>query len=124
MASRAFKTVGSAAKILVEQPEQEVILPNSVDAEITPGQAFTNETAFFEHAHRCVIRGDAGRLDTVQVQLAEHKRQQYAQRTRHISLTGEGLPGPVADRAGLDDTAPHIRERDPADQSVIVASED
>jgi hypothetical protein len=37
---------GLAAKILMQQAEQQVVLPDAIDAEIAPRQALAAESAF------------------------------------------------------------------------------
>src|SRR6185312_11660360 len=70
----------SPAKILVQQAEQKMILPDAVDAEIAPRQPLPAEAAFLQHTDRGCVRRDAGGFDAVQVELAEQGRQQHAQR--------------------------------------------
>src|SRR4030095_9470038 len=67
---------GSAAEILMQQAEQQMVLPDTVNAEIAPRQSLTGESAFLQHPDRGRIRGNAGGLDAVQVELAEQRRQQ------------------------------------------------
>src|SRR5581483_7491245 len=52
----------STAKILMQQAEQQMVLPDAVDAEIAPRQALAGEAAFLEHPDRRRIGGDAGGL--------------------------------------------------------------
>src|SRR5690349_16377498 len=40
---------GSAAEILVQQAEQQMVLPDAVDAEITPRQSLAGEAALLQH---------------------------------------------------------------------------
>src|ERR1700704_5917585 len=54
-----------AAKILMQQAEQQMVLPDAVDAEIAPRQTLAAETAFLQHPDRRRIGGDAGSLDAV-----------------------------------------------------------
>src|SRR5258708_1324178 len=65
----------SAAKILMQQAEQQMILPDAVDAEIAPRQALAGKTAFLQHPDRCRIGGNAAGLDPIQIDLANHARQ-------------------------------------------------
>src|SRR5260370_26010186 len=67
----------SAAKILMQQAEQQMILPDAVDAEIAPRQALAGKTAFLQHPDRWCIGGDAGGLDAMQIELAEQGRQYH-----------------------------------------------
>src|SRR5438105_9590301 len=96
---------GSAAEILMQQAEQQMVLPDAVDAEIAPRQALAAEAAFFQHPDRRRIGGDAGGLDAVKIELAEQRRQQYAQRRRHVAAMRMRLSDPVPDGAGLHDAA-------------------
>src|SRR5258705_2212530 len=75
----------SAAKILMQQAEQQMVLPDAVDAEVAPRQALATESAFLQHPDRRGVGGDAGRLDAVEIELAEQRRQQYAQRRGHVA---------------------------------------
>src|SRR5882757_828957 len=108
-----------AAKILVQQAEQQVVLPDAVDAEIASRQTFAIESAFLEHPDRRRIGGNAGGLDAVKIELTEQRRQQHAQRRRHVAAMCMGLPDPVPDRSGLHNAAADIRQRDAADHRTI-----
>src|SRR4051812_14164908 len=48
---------GSAAEILIEQAEQQMVLPDAVDAEIAPRQPFAGEAAFLQHPDRGELLG-------------------------------------------------------------------
>ena len=52
-------------KIILQQTEQQVILPRAVDAQVSPRQPLAREAAFFQHADRRRVGRDAGRLDAV-----------------------------------------------------------
>src|SRR6267142_2771115 len=108
-----------AAKILVQQAEQQVVLPDAIDAEIASRQTFAVKSAFLKHPDRRRIGGNAGGLDAVKIEFAEQRRQQHAQRRRHVALMCMGLPDPVPDRSGLHDAAADIRQRDAADHRTI-----
>src|SRR5207253_10288579 len=110
---------GSAAEILMQQAEQQMVLPDTVDTEIAPRQPLAGEAAFLQHPDRRRIGGNAGGLDAVQVELAEQRRQQYPERRGHVAAAGMGLADPIADGAGLHDAAADIGERDAADHGAI-----
>src|SRR3981081_3534574 len=110
---------GSAAKILMQQAEQQMVLPDAVDAEIAPRQTLAAETAFLQHRHPRRIGGNAGSPDAVKVELAEQRGQQHAQRRRHVAAMRMRLADPIADGAGLDDAAANIRQRDAADHRAV-----
>src|SRR6266508_2607786 len=110
---------GSAAKILMQQAEQQVVLPDAVDAEIAPRQALAAEAAFLQHPDRRRIGGNAGGLDAVKIELAEQRWQQHPQGRRHVAAMRMRLPDPVPDRAGLHDAAADVRQCDPADHRTI-----
>src|ERR1700730_11115326 len=76
---------GLTAKILMQQAEQQMVLPDAVDAEIAPRQPLAREAAFLQHPDRGRIRGNAGGLDAVQIELAEQRWQQHAQPRRHVA---------------------------------------
>ncbi len=59
------------AKILVQKAEQQMVLPDAVDAEVAPRHSFAGEAAFLQHADRGGIGGNAGGLDAVQIQFAD-----------------------------------------------------
>src|SRR3954462_5597359 len=63
----------SAAEILVQQAEQQMVLPDPVDAEITAAQPLAGEAALLQHPDRRRIGGNAGGLDPVQIELAEQR---------------------------------------------------
>src|SRR6185437_7822745 len=98
----------SAAKILVQQAEQQMVLPDAVDAEIAPCQSLAGKPAFLQYPDRGRVGGNAGGLDAVQIEFAEQRRQQHPQRRRHVAAMGVGLADPVADGAGLHDAAPDV----------------
>src|SRR6266487_5693983 len=110
---------GSAAEILMQQAEQQMVLPDAIDAEIAPRQPLAGEAAFLQHPDRRRIGGDAGGLDAVEIELAEQRRQQYAQRRRHVAAMRMRLSDPVPDGAGLHDAAADVRQRDAADHRAI-----
>src|SRR6185437_7293887 len=91
------------AKILVQQAEQQMVLPDAVDAEIAPREPLAGKAAFLQHPDRRRIRRDTGRLDPVQIELAEQGRQQNAQRRGHVAAMGMWLSDPIADGARLHD---------------------
>src|ERR1700719_3871264 len=96
-----------AAEILVQQAEQQVILPDAVDAEIAARQPLAGETAFLEHPDRRRVGGNAGGLDAMQVELAEQGGQQHPQRRGHVAAMRMRLADPITDGAGLHDAAAH-----------------
>src|SRR5258707_5400054 len=75
----------SAAKILMQQAKQQMVLPDAVDAEIAPRQPLAAEAAFLQHPDRGRIGRDAAGLDAGKIQFAEQRGQQYAQRLRHVA---------------------------------------
>src|SRR5258708_2013993 len=114
----------SAAEILMQQAEQQMVLPDAVDAEIAPRQPLTGEAAFLQHPDRGRIGRNAGGLDAVQIELAKQRRQQHPQRPRHVAAMGMGLADPIADGTRLDDAAPDIGKRDAADHRAVGLAED
>src|ERR1700730_17393179 len=79
------------AKVLMQQTEQEMILPCAVDAEIAPRQPLAGKAAFLENPDGRLIAGNASRLDAMQIEFAEQRRQQHPQRRRHVAAAGVGL---------------------------------
>src|SRR5262245_66194663 len=96
-----------------------MVLPDAVDAEIAPREALAGEAALLQDPDRGRIRGDAGGLDAMQIELSEQCRQQHAQRRGHVAAMRKRLTNPIADGAGLYDAAPHIGERDAADHGAV-----
>src|SRR6516164_6091582 len=92
-----------AAEILMQQAEQQVILPDAVDAEIAPRQPLAAKAAFLEHADRRRVGGNAGGFHPVQIELAKQGRQQHSQRRRHVAAMRMRLADPIADSSGLHD---------------------
>src|SRR5665213_1186212 len=84
----------SAAKILVQQAEQQMVLPDAVDAEIAPRQSLATETAFFQHPDRGRIGGNAGGLDPGAGKMRFQSRGTGAA----LSLHQRRLAGPFAVR--------------------------
>src|SRR5450631_658042 len=105
MARSKIRKTGLAPKILMQQAEQQMVLPDAIDEEIAPRQALAVETALLQYPDRGGIAGNAGGLDAVQVEFAEQRRQQHPQRRRHVAAMGVGLPDPVPDRPRLHDAA-------------------
>src|SRR5450631_3526121 len=108
-----------AAKILMQQAEQQVVLPDPVDAEIASRQAFAVEAAFLQHPDRRRIGGNAGGLDAMEIEFPEQRWQQHAQRRGHVAAMRMGLPDPVSDGAGLHDAAADVGQRDTADHRPV-----
>src|SRR5665213_1181237 len=114
-----YRETRLAAEILMQQAEQQVVLPDAIDAEIAPRQTLAGEAAFLQHPDRGRIGGNAGGLDAVQIEFAEQRRQQHPQRRGHVAAMGVRLPDPVSDGAGLYDAAADIGERDAPDHRAI-----
>src|SRR5450759_147157 len=110
---------GLTAKIFMQQAKQQMVLPDPVDAEIALRQSLAAEAAFLQHPDRGRVGGNAGGFDAVKIEFAEQRRQQHAQRCRHVAAMGMGLPDPVSDRAGLHDAAADIRQRHAADHGAV-----
>src|SRR6266851_1997512 len=111
-------------RIVPEPREQQVVMPRAVDAQILAGIALAREAGALEEADGSRIGRDAGGLDAVQPQRREGEGQDRLDRRRHMTAAHEGLAHPIAETAGLGDAAPHARERQPADQHVILLAED
>src|SRR5258706_14090650 len=75
----------SAAKILMQQAKQQMVLPDAVDAKVAPRQPLAAEAAFLQNPDRGRIGGDAGGLDAGKIGLAEQQGQQYLQSRRHVA---------------------------------------
>src|SRR6187455_2988112 len=56
-----------AVEIIVQHAEQQVILPDSVDAKIAARQPLPREAALFQHTNGRHIARNAGSLDAMQV---------------------------------------------------------
>src|SRR6266852_1299070 len=64
-----------AAKILMQQAEQQMVLPDTIDAEIASRQAFAVKATFLQHPDRGRIGGNAGGLDAMKIEFPEQRRQ-------------------------------------------------
>src|SRR5450631_1841001 len=68
-------TTRLAAKILMQQAEQKVVLPDAIDTEIASRQAFAVKATFLQHPDRGRIGGNAGGLDAMKIEFPEQRRQ-------------------------------------------------
>src|SRR5256885_733614 len=107
----------------VEPREQQMILPQAVDAEIFACIAFAREAHFFQKPDRGGIGGNASRFQPVKTQRSEGERHQSREGAGHQAAAREGLADPVAEAAGLRDAAPDVGQRQAADQCVVGLAE-
>src|ERR1043166_8282504 len=66
--------VNKTRSIAREAREQQVVLPQPVDAEILPRIAFARKARVFQEPDRGRVGGNAGRLEPVQAQRSERER--------------------------------------------------
>src|SRR5713226_3699100 len=83
--------------LLTQQPEQHVVLPLAVDAEVFAGVAFLAEAAAREQVPARAVVGQACRLDAVQVQAVEGEAQHQPERLFHEAAAGIALAHPIAE---------------------------
>src|SRR3569623_1400938 len=98
----------SADEVILQQPIEVMVLPGTVDAQIPPRHAFAGEAAFLKDPRRGSVARNTLRFHAMLMQFYEERRQQHAQRRRHVALLGVGLADPVADGATLHDAATDI----------------
>src|SRR5215467_6793859 len=114
---------GGSFGIVLEPGEQQMVLPDAVDAEVLARITLARKAAALEQANgRCIGR-DAGGLDPVQPQRPERERQHGLDGRGHVATAHEERAHPVAEAPGLRDAAPDAREREAADQDIILLAE-
>src|SRR6476660_837679 len=101
-----------------------MILPDSVDAQITTGIAFPTEASPLQQTDRGNVVGNTGCFQPVQPQRAEAVRYQRAYRRSHITLAGEWCTNPISNTARLRHAPPYVGKRQSAYHSAIVAAKD
>ena len=102
----------------VEQRVKQMILPQAIDPQIATRQSFALEARSLEQPDRRRVVREARRLQPVQLQRIEYKRNNRADRRGHVSAIGVFRPDPIAERARLGHAAAHVAEREPTDQSA------
>src|ERR1035437_9778018 len=110
--------------VVLEPCIKQMILPYPIDAQIVARIALALKAGLLQQADRGGIARNAGRLQAMQPQRPEAERDQSAHRRGHVAFAGERRAGPVADAAGLRDTAADIGKREPADQRIVFAAKD
>src|SRR5437588_68479 len=77
MACKKTSTVQNPSRMrVVAQPrEQQVVLPDAIDAEVLTGKPFSAESGLLQQTDGGRVRRDAGGLDAMQPQRRKRKRQ-------------------------------------------------
>src|SRR5262249_48708480 len=101
-----------------------MILPGSVDAQVSARIAFALESGSFQQPDRSGVVGNTRRFDAMQPQRAEAVRNQGTHCSGHIAFTYEWCADPISDTAGLSDAPPNVRQRQSSDHRIVVAAED
>src|SRR5689334_23939592 len=87
--------ISAARSIARKAREQQMVLPQPVDAEVLPRVALAREAGVFQEPDRGRIGRNAGGLEPVQAQRAECERHQRAHRAAHQPTPRERLADPV-----------------------------
>src|ERR1700733_10701299 len=111
-------------RVRLQKCIEEMILPETVDPQISAGQPLLFESISLQQFYRCLIVWQASGLDPVQPQTREGKPHHCANRTRHQPFSCEGQAHPIAKRRRLGDAALDLAERQAADQNIIAFAED
>ena len=93
-----------------------MILPDAIDTQIGPQQAFAFESGFFKHANGPFVARNACCLDTVET--LRRKRIVYHQPRcfDHVAPASKSLPHPIADMPGLRDPVTDVAQSYSAEQ--------
>src|SRR5712692_5204366 len=110
--------------IVLETREQQMVLPDPVDAKILAGKALALEAGLFQEPDGPDIGGDASGFDAVQPQCPERERNDGIDRRGHMALPRMDRPHPVAEAAGLGAATADIGQRQAADEHIVRLAED
>src|SRR5215831_16037319 len=101
-----------------------MVAPLAVNLQVAAREPLLAESDLGEQVFRRFVRGQAGGFDAVQPERGKDERYQRARGVEHVTLAREALADPVAERAALRDTAPHVGERAAPHQRIAVFPED
>src|SRR6516164_2866858 len=100
-----------------------MILPNPIDTKVLAGKALALETCFLQQSDRRNIGRDTRSFDPMKLQRPERKGNDGVDCSRHMTLARIECPHPVAKTARLGAAPTNIRERQSAQQNIIVLAE-
>src|SRR5215467_433257 len=101
-----------------------MILPDSVDAQVTAGIAFAPEPGSFQQADRCGVVGNTRSFEPMQSQRGEAVWYQRTHRGGHIAFPHKRRTDPVSDTACLSDSASNVGQRQSADHGAVLVAKD
>src|SRR5579862_4116865 len=106
-------------RLVRQQSVERVVLPLTVDLNITLGQALLAKTRFGQKIAGRVVRRQTGCFDAMQSQCLENERDERTNGVGHIALPGETLAHPIAEPAALRHAASDIGQRTPAEERIV-----
>src|SRR5262249_25181785 len=107
-------------KVVLEPGEKQMILPNPVDTKVLAGKALALEACFLQQSDRRNIGRNTRSFDPMKLQRPERKGNDGVDCSRHMTLARVGCSYPVAETARLGTAPTNIRERQTAQQNIIV----
>src|SRR6202034_1134325 len=114
-----LRPLGRVFSRILQAGKKQVILPDAVDAQIFPGIALADKAGFLQQPERGGIGRNARRLDAVQPQARKGEGQDGAHGCRHVAVTHKRQAHPIAEAAGLSDTAANIGQRQAAQERAV-----
>src|SRR5262249_18707126 len=107
-------------KVVLEPGEKQMILPNPVDTKVLAGKTPPPETCFFQQSDRRNNCRNKRTFDPMKLHRPADKRKDGVDFSRHMTLARVGCSYPVAETARLGTAPTNIRERQTAQQNIIV----
>src|SRR5580658_10045328 len=102
---KAVKSPWLRPRSVLKACKQQVILPDTVDAQILARVALADETVFFQEPDRAGIGRDAGGFQPVQPKLFQREWDDGIYRRGHVALPRIRQAHPITEAAGLGDAA-------------------
>src|SRR5262245_16328448 len=110
-------------KVVLEAGEQQMILPNPIDTKVLAREALALEPCLLQQTDRRNIGRDTRSFDPVKLQRPECKGNDGVDCGRHMALARVGCSYPVTETARLGTAPTNIRERQAAQQNIIILAE-
>src|SRR2546430_9783553 len=100
-----------------------MILPNPIDTKVLAGKALALETCFLQKPVRGNIGRDTCGFDPMKLQRPECEGNDGVDCSRHMTLARVSCPHPITQTARLGTAPTNIRQRQSAQQNVIMLAE-
>src|SRR5258707_10931962 len=100
-----------------------MILPNPIDTKVLAGKALALETCFLQKPDRGNIGRDTCSFDPMKLQRPEREGNDGVDCSRHMTLARVSCPHPITETARLGTASTNIRQRQSAQQNVIMLAE-